>query len=154
VKIEVLTICRRPPRWVTEQTDDYLKRLPREFLPSFVHLAPGHDGAAVAVRQRDEATRLLKRAHKNSPVVALDEHGWAGTSIEFAARLDNLRSTTGHLTFIMGGAEGLHDSVLQHAHSRWSLSKLTLPHLLVQIVLAEQLYRAWSIHERHPDHRA
>lgn len=151
--IEVLCVCRRPPRWVAEQTAAYCKRLPREFSLSFTYVAPGADSATASARRRDEATRLLKRAGTSRALIALDEHGASTTSRQFAARLGRLRETQRELALVIGGADGLDESITGRALEQWSLSSLTLPHLLVQVVLAEQLYRAWSILDGHPYHR-
>lgn len=153
MQLEVLAVCKRPPSWVVEQTTEYAKRLPRDFALSFNYLNPGPASASSQARKRDEATRLLKRFPDSGRLIALDERGDTATSEQFAARLGRLREHASTVHICIGGADGLHEEVLQRAGACWSLSALTLPHLLVQVLLAEQLYRAWSILERHPYHR-
>ncbi len=150
--IEVLCICRRPPAWVRDATSEYARRLPRDFTLTFTYLTPARDRAA-AVGRRDEGARLLKR-NGATPLIALDERGVSHTSTEFAAGLARARASEAKIAFAIGGADGLDKDVLNAAAQCWSLSRLTLPHLLVQVVLAEQIYRAWSIIEQHPYHRA
>lgn len=152
--IEVLCVCRRPPTWVRDVTGEYAKRLPRGFALEFVYVAPGHDRLDARLRRTDEATRLLKRVTAGAPLVALDDSGEVFDSAQFSARVACLRAEHHKLQIAIGGADGLGEAVFERAQSRWSLSRLTLPHLLVQVVLAEQIYRAWSIADGHPYHRA
>ncbi|MEQ8660777.1 MAG: 23S rRNA (pseudouridine(1915)-N(3))-methyltransferase RlmH [Gammaproteobacteria bacterium] len=152
--LEVLCVCRRPPRWVSEVTADYARRLPRDLSLEFVFVAPGRDGLASVERKRDEARRLDRRIASDSAVVALDERGEDTDSAGLAAWLARWQREHARMTFLVGGADGLDDSLVGRARSRWSLSRLTLPHLLVQVILAEQIYRARSILDGHPYHRA
>ncbi|MGR8920330.1 MAG: 23S rRNA (pseudouridine(1915)-N(3))-methyltransferase RlmH [Gammaproteobacteria bacterium] len=154
MQLEVLCVCRRPPGWVSEAVAQYTRRLPRTLSLDFVFLAPGPDSASAAVRRNDEGTRLLGRLKHGVPLVALDVGGKTQSSEAFAAALGRLRDEHRRLALAVGGADGLADAVLERATARWSLSALTLPHLLVQVVVAEQVYRAWTILEGHPYHRA
>ncbi len=153
MRLEVLCVSRRPPRWVSEATDEYARRLPRNFALEFVYLAPGHERAAAPARKREEGERLLRRAAACGILVALDERGREHDSRAFAAALAELRADHPRIALAIGGADGLDASVLDAAAARWSLSRLTLPHWLVQVLVAEQVYRAWSILEGHPYHR-
>ena len=152
--VEVLCVCRRPPAWVTDATADYAQRLGRHIGLKFRYLAPEREGAAGAMRCRDEGQRVLKSLRAGTHLVALDERGDEHTSAGLASALARWRERFAHVTFAIGGADGFDSAVLEQASERWSLSRLTLPHLLVQIVVAEQIYRAWSILEGHPYHRA
>ena len=146
-------MCRRPPAWVTYACADYAKRMARSDQLRFRFLNPGQDGADSVVRRRDEGTRIIKALQAGSHVVVLDERGDERSSIEFAARYGAWREHHARLSLVIGGADGFDPSVLAAAAERWSLSRLTLPHLLVQVVVAEQLYRAASILAGHPYHR-
>lgn len=152
--LEALCVCRRPPAWVSDAVTGYTRRLPRSLGLEFVYLGPGPDSASAAVRRRDEGVRLLRRLDDGVPLIALDVRGKVHTSEAFAAALGRLRDEHRRVAFAVGGADGLAEPVLERAAARWSLSALTLPHLLVQVVLAEQVYRAWSILDGHPYHRA
>ncbi len=151
--VEVLCVCRRPPAWVVETCADYAKRLARTDELRFRYLNPGADGADSAVRRRDEGGRIMKALKAGTHLVALDERGDEFTSLELAQRFGGWRERHDHLTFAIGGADGFDAALLAQAAERWSLSRLTLPHLLVQVVVAEQLYRATSILAGHPYHR-
>lgn len=153
MRIDVLSVCRRPPAWVRDATADYAKRLGRRLPLAFRHVAPGADGLAVAARREDEARRVLKALPRDAHLVALDARGRAFDSEGFAAHLDTWRSRHAQVVLAVGGADGFAPSLLEAAAERWSLSPLTLPHLLVQVVVAEQLYRALTILEGHPYHR-
>lgn len=152
--IEVVCVCRRPPRWIIDACTEYAKRLPRNFGLEFVHIAPAQDRMGPQARRRDEATRLLKRIGSELPLIALDVCGLELSSVALAERLGGLQAEHQRIGLVIGGADGLGQAIVDRAQARWSLSRLTLPHLLVQVVLAEQIYRAWTILEHHPYHRA
>ena len=151
--VDVLCVCRRPPAWVAAASADYVKRLARQVELKFSYLNPGPDGADSAVRRRDEAARLGKAMKTGTHLVALDERGAQHSSTELAARLGVWRERHHHVTLAIGGADGFDLTWLAQAAESWSLSRLTLPHLLVQVVVAEQIYRAASILADHPYHR-
>ena len=154
MRCEVLCIARRPPAWVAEVSAEYAKRLGRAIELTFRHLAPGPDNTSVAARKRDEGQRLLKARAAGSLLVALDERGREHTSVELASRLEAWRGCGQDLCLAIGGADGHDPAVLEAATETWSLSRLTLPHQMVQAIVAEQIYRAWSMLEGHPYHRA
>ncbi len=108
----------------------------------------------VEQRKGREAALLLKAFPKNAAVIALDERGKSLTSREFARTITDWGNTgIANLCFVIGGADGLDDSILQNAHLSLSLSAMTWPHLLARVMLLEQLYRAWSLQTGHPYHR-
>ena len=107
---------------------------------------------AEMVRDR-EGTRLLKAVPDSAWLIALDEHGTGWSSTELAGEMQNWLARHPQVMFMIGGADGLAESCRQRANSVWSLSPLTLPHALVRVVLAEQLYRAWTLVQGHPYHR-
>ena len=152
--VDVLCVCRRPPAWVATASADYIKRLARQVELGFRYLHPGPDGADSAVRRRDEAARIGKATKTGTHLVALDPCGEQHSSTELAARLGVWRERHPHVTLVIGGADGFDRAWLAQAAERWSLSRLTLPHLLVQVVVAEQIYRAASILAGHPYHRS
>jgi len=154
MRIDVLCVCRRPPRWVADGVAEYAARLPRELELKFHHLAPAVDSLPVAARRREEGARLVARLKPDQALVALDVGGSAVDSETLAGWLDDWRQQHTRLALAIGGADGFDEAVRARAQRRWSLSPLTLPHLLVQVVVAEQLYRAWTILAGHPYHRA
>ena len=152
--IEVLSVCRRPPAWVNDVANEYAKRLAGDVRLSFKHVAPGHAAATIETRRKDEAKRLTKALKPDTHVIALDMFGDAHSSESLAKRLDAWRTEFDRVALVIGGPDGLEPEFLTRAAGRWSLSKLTLPHLFVQVIVAEQIYRAWTILEGHPYHRA
>lgn len=154
MRINVLAACRRPPAWVSEQTAAYAKRLPRNFELSFNFIAPGADQLSSAERKRDEAHRFKKKRAAESIMIALDETGKTLSSPALAKTIGHYRNNHQDLCVLIGGADGLDQSLLTAAQECWSMSALTLPHLLAQVLIAEQIYRAWSILENHPYHRS
>lgn len=145
----------RPRSWVVDGFDDYARRLPRESELSLVEVAAGAGKGRAPERTRaDQARRLLRQLGQNDWVVALDCEGAACTTQQLADKLDHWRMQGRDVAFLVGGADGLDASCLSRADEVMSLSKLTFPHELVRVILAEQIYRAWTILSRHPYHRA
>ncbi|CAG0953838.1 Ribosomal RNA large subunit methyltransferase H [Methylophilaceae bacterium] len=142
------------PDWVENACAEYLKRMPREASVEIIEIRPdkrasGKNSEAV---QEAEAARILDAAGKDL-LIALDERGQEVTTIQLAQRMETWLSGGRDIALVIGGADGLHASLKQKADWLWSLSRLTLPHGMVRVVLAEQLYRAWSVIRNHPYHR-
>ena len=139
------------PSWVSDGFGEYVKRLSRELPLLLVEVtAKSRDPARV---NAEECQVLLGAIPKNAHVVALDGRGKPWSSEELAEQLGRWRMLGKDLAFLIGGADGLDKTVLDRADQRWSLGPLTLPHPLVRIVVAEQLYRAASLLSHHPYHR-
>jgi len=155
MRIHLLSVGRRMPKWVAAGFDDYARRLPPECALRLIEITPGRrgqDSAAQAVAL--EGQRLLKSVPKGACVIALERSGEAWSSAELARQLDGWLAGGRDLALLIGGADGLARDCLERAERHWSLSPLTLPHQLVRVILAEQLYRAWSLLQGHPYHRA
>lgn len=155
MRIHLLAVGRRMPGWVNEAFADYSRRLPAECTLILHEIEPGRRGKSVSVARaiEEESGRLLKAIPKGASVIALDERGQSLSSTGLAQRLDHWLQQGRDLALLVGGADGLSEDCKQRADWHWSLSALTLPHALVRVLLAEQLYRAWSIHSNHPYHR-
>jgi 23S rRNA (pseudouridine1915-N3)-methyltransferase len=154
VKIAIVALGHRMPDWVAAGYRDYASRLPRDWPLALVELKPEPRDRGRSVPQLLEAeSRRLDAACAGSTVVALDERGAPWTTRELASKLERWRESTGALSFVIGSADGLDDGFKERAAARLSLSALTLPHALVRVVLAEQLYRAASLVAGHPYHR-
>lgn len=110
---------------------------------------------SIAVKQiiKIETQKLLTAVPKNSLIIALDQHGKEWSTLELTKKLDIWHNEQQDICCLIGGPDGLAADCLQNAHEIWSLSQLTLPHQLVKIFIAEQIYRAWSIINNHPYHR-
>ena len=142
------------PDWVENACAEYLKRMPRELATEIIEIKPDKraSGKNSEVVQEAEAKRILEAAGKNY-LIALDEHGQEVTTTQLASKMQQWQGLGRDVALIIGGADGLHASIKQQADWLWSLSKLTMPHGLVRVMLAEQLYRAHTILQNHPYHR-
>lgn len=155
MRIHLLSVGRRMPDWVQAGYDDYARRLPSECKLRLVEIEPGQRGRGNAERaRRAEGERLLKAVPKRAAVIALDERGEAWSTAQLASELRGWLAGGRDLALLVGGADGLDSECLTRAERRWSLSSLTFPHQLVRVILAEQIYRAWSLVNGHPYHRA
>lgn len=156
MRVSVIAVGRRMPGWVSTAVDDYIARMPPEFKPEFIEIAPGRRtrDADAARAVAEEGARMSARIPDGAHVVALDERGSGWSTTEVARRMASWRELGQPVALLVGGPDGLASSCLDRAGQRWSLSPLTLPHALVRVVLAEQLYRAWSVLMNHPYHRA
>ncbi len=156
MNIHLICAGTRMPRWVQEGYGDYARRLPAECALNLVEIPLGRRGKGVDKSRavREEGQRMLRAIPGDSRVLALDVGGRACSTQQLAAQLAGWLGEGRDLCLLVGGPDGLAEQCLQRAQQRWSLSLLTLPHSLVRVVLAEQIYRAWSILRRHPYHRA
>ena len=147
----LIAVGERMPGWVQEGYAEYAKRLSRELPLQLVEISTKSRDPARATLE--EGAALLGAIPKNAHVVALDGRGKTWSSEDLATQLGRWRMQGKDLAFLIGGADGLAPAVLERADQRWSLGPLTLPHPLVRIVVAEQLYRAVSQLGNHPYHR-
>jgi 23S rRNA (pseudouridine1915-N3)-methyltransferase len=151
----LIAIGERMPAWVAAGFAEYCKRLSHELPLQLVELKPGARGKGRddARAMADEGAAMLAALPRDAHVVALDGHGSAWSSEQLAKQLLDWRMAGRDLAFLIGGPDGHAREVLQRADQRWSLGALTLPHMLVRLVVAEQLYRAVTIVNGHPYHR-
>lgn len=143
------------PNWVASGFDEYVKRLPKTFRINLHELAMPKRAKSCDLARAiaQEGIQLLTKVAPHSLIIALDEYGKELTTHELAGKLAAWHNTSQNISLLVGGPDGLAKEVLTKANFVWSLSKLTLPHPLVRVVVAEQIYRAWSIINRHPYHR-
>jgi 23S rRNA (pseudouridine1915-N3)-methyltransferase len=155
MQIHLISVGNRMPGWVKAGYDDYAKRLPRECELLLKEIPPGQRGKNCDVARivRDEGERMNAAIPMGSHLVALDLSAKAITTVELAQTLSRWQEIGKAIALVVGGPDGLADSVKSKAAEFWSLSPLTFPHPLVRIIIAEQLYRAWSILQNHPYHR-
>ncbi len=142
------------PNWVETGCAEYTKRMPREASIEIIYIKPEKRAAGNSTEniQLLEAKRILEAIGKDY-CIALDERGQEVTTLQLADKFKDWQSSGRDIALIIGGADGLHASVKQKADWLWGLSKLTLPHAMVRVLLAEQLYRAHSVITNHPYHR-
>ena len=155
MRITIIAIGTKMPRWVEEGVGEYSKRMPRELKLEWRELPlarRGKDANAQQLKDR-EGEQILKSIPGGDRVIALDVRGRALSTEQLAQQLSDWQMSGDNYCLLIGGPDGLSEQCLQRAERRWSLSDLTLPHPLVRILLAEQLYRAWTITVNHPYHR-
>jgi 23S rRNA (pseudouridine1915-N3)-methyltransferase len=143
------------PDWITAGFNEYAKRMPRETKIELLEIKPEprSTGKTIAQIMAAEAQRILAVLPQNCRCIALDECGAQPTTRQLATQMQEWMREGRDTAFIIGGADGLHESVKQAAQQMMALSSLTLPHAMVRVLLAEQLYRAHSLLHNHPYHR-
>jgi 23S rRNA (pseudouridine1915-N3)-methyltransferase len=152
LKIKIISIGNKMPSWINEAFDGYISKLNHNFSPQLIEIKPEKKFDSIEQKKMSEAEKILTHLDKEF-LIMLDEKGVQFTSQELAQKLNHWSEHFKHITFVVGGADGIHEDILQKANLIWSLSKSTFPHALVRILVAEQLYRAHSILENHPYHR-
>ncbi|MDP1931659.1 MAG: 23S rRNA (pseudouridine(1915)-N(3))-methyltransferase RlmH [Gammaproteobacteria bacterium] len=156
MKISLVSVGTRMPSWVEEGVAEYSKRLPADFALSLVEVPLAKRGKGLDIDQaiRKESEALLAKIKPTDHVIALEVEGRTLSTEAMARRVDAIRMEGRNMVLLAGGPDGLGDACLKRADEQWSLSALTLPHPLVRIVVAEQIYRIWSVLNAHPYHRA
>ena len=154
MKLRIISIGHKMPAWVELACAEYIKRMPRELTIELIEIKPEKRAAGNSTQnvQEAEARRIIDAVGKDY-LVACDERGAEITTLQLAEKLINWQSLAKDISIIIGGADGLHDSIKQSAGMLWGLSKLTLPHAFVRVLLCEQLYRAHTVNQNHPYHR-
>lgn len=155
MKLRVLAVGSRPPEWAAAAFEDFARRLPHPFSIGLdeIPLGKRRKGEAPDRAVAEEARRLRAAVPRGARIVALDRRGQAWSTERLAEHLSDWRGEGRDCAFLIGGPDGLDDALRGEADAVWSLGPLTLPHMLVRVIVAEQLYRAWSILENHPYHR-
>ena len=155
MQIHIIAIGDRMPAWVEEGYHEYAKRLPRECRLVLHEIPAGRRAKGADLRRliEQEGQRQLAAIPPDARIVALDRNGKHMDTEVLAAELKKRLASGEHLALLIGGPEGLAPECLKQADESWALSKLTLAHPVVRVVLAEQLYRAWSIINNLPYHR-
>ena len=154
MRARIVAIGVAMPAWVADGFAEYRKRLSRELPLELVEIKPPARGSDLKRAMAEEGDALLAAVPRDAHVIALDGRGSSWSSEQLAEQLKRWRMDGRELAFLIGGAEGHADAVLARADQRWSLGPLTLPHMLVRLVVVEQLYRAATILAGHPYHRA
>ncbi|SMG01210.1 23S rRNA (pseudouridine(1915)-N(3))-methyltransferase RlmH [Burkholderia singularis] len=156
MKLHIVAVGHKMPDWIAAGFDEYAKRMPpelrielREVKPELRSGTRSADSVMAAEKQRIDAA-----LPKNARVVALDERGRDWTTMQLAQALPAWQQDGRDVAFVIGGADGLDAQLKSRAELLLRVSSLTLPHGMVRVLLAEQLYRAWSITQNHPYHRA
>ena len=154
MKLRIVALGHRMPGWVVAGYGDYARRIPREFALDLVELKPEPRASGRTVERllEEEASRILA-ACAGYRVVALDERGASWTTRDFAARLRQWRDERADIAFVIGSADGIAPDLKARAAALLAVSAMTLPHGLVRVLLAEQIYRGITLLAGHPYHR-
>jgi 23S rRNA (pseudouridine1915-N3)-methyltransferase len=144
------------PAWINTGFQEYAKRLPVDCRLELVEIPPGHRGKGADVQRaiEKESRQILAALGKDECVVALDVEGRQWSTEKLATVIGGWQMGGQNVALLIGGPDGLSAECLARAQQRWSLSNLTYPHPLVRVILSEQIYRAWSLLNNHPYHRA
>ncbi|MCB1933476.1 23S rRNA (pseudouridine(1915)-N(3))-methyltransferase RlmH [Accumulibacter sp.] len=154
MKLTILAVGHKPPAWVAQGCAEYLKRMPRELPLAIVEIKPETRGSKSRGQLlAAEKSRLLAALNGYQRLVVLDERGADLPTVQLAERLENWMRAGGATAFVIGGADGIDETLKEQADEMIRLSSLTLPHALARLILCEQLYRAISVVRKHPYHR-
>jgi 23S rRNA (pseudouridine1915-N3)-methyltransferase len=155
MRLHLIAVGTNMPDWVRQGYDEYSRRMPAECSLQLKEIQAGHRGKGADIKRavRDEAERMLAAIPTGCRVVCLEVEGRQWSTEELAEELQRWMVDGRDVALLVGGPEGLAQEVRDKAEQRWSLSALTLPHPLVRVVIAEQLYRALSVIKGHPYHR-
>ncbi|HSW69669.1 MAG TPA: 23S rRNA (pseudouridine(1915)-N(3))-methyltransferase RlmH [Gammaproteobacteria bacterium] len=153
--IRILAIGNKMPSWIETGFRDYAKRFTSGCSLELVEIPAEKrtKNSDISRTIERESEKLLTAVKSNHDLIALDVKGEMWSTHQLTEELKKWQREGRHVDLLIGGPDGLSETCLRKAHGKWSLSPLTLPHPLVRIILAEQLYRAWSVLQNHPYHR-
>ncbi|MDR3419480.1 MAG: 23S rRNA (pseudouridine(1915)-N(3))-methyltransferase RlmH [Nevskia sp.] len=156
MRLRLIAVGTRMPAWVEAGFAEYAQRLPRELKPELVEipLQPRGKNADIARLREAEGERTLRAVPDGARLIAFDEHGELLDTVAWSRAIQQWQRDGRDVALLVGGPDGLAPACRQQAAACWSLSRLTFPHPLVRVLIAEQLYRAWSLSTGHPYHRA
>ena len=156
MRVKLIAVGTRMPAWVEAGVAEYLPRLPREWRYEIVEVpVASRTGTADIARLREaEGEKMLRQVPEGAHVVAFDERGSLHSTVEWAKALQAWGREHRDVALLVGGPDGLAPACLARAREKWSLSRLTLPHGMVRVLVTEALYRAASLNAGHPYHRA
>lgn len=155
MQLIIAAVGHKMPAWIESGYQEYAKRMPAECRLVLKEIKPVErsGGRSAETVMAQERTRIEAVLPKGGRIIALDEHGRDLTTLQLSQQLTHWQQQGGDVTFVIGGADGLDAELKKNADMLMRISSLTLPHGLVRVLLAEQLYRAWSITRNHPYHR-
>ncbi|KAI3592760.1 23S rRNA (pseudouridine(1915)-N(3))-methyltransferase [Cupriavidus sp. U2] len=159
MQLVIVAVGHKMPAWIESGFAEYTKRMPPELRIELREVKPearssSNNAATVMQREAARIEAVLGSLSKQLRIVALDERGKDWTTVQLAEQLTGWQREGGDVAFLIGGADGLDPALKARAQTLVRLSSLTLPHGMVRVLLAEQLYRAWSVTQNHPYHRA
>ncbi len=155
MKVHLIAIGKKMPEWINSGYAEFSKRMPPELQIDLIEITPSVRNKTTATEKniKEEGKRIQSAIPANSRLIVLDEKGKNFSSIALSKKMESWLPMGQDIVLVIGGADGIDPKIKQQADEKWSLSSFTLPHALVRVVVAEQLYRAWSILKGHPYHR-
>ena len=155
MKLNLIAVGKRMPKWVDLALTEYIKRLPKNINFNLNEIAPEKRSRNRSLQElkKNEDEKINTLISSTNIVIALDEKGELISSHRLAGELQIWIDQQIDVGILIGGADGLSDSIKNRASKIWSLSKMTLPHALARVIFIEQLYRASTILNKHPYHR-
>jgi 23S rRNA (pseudouridine1915-N3)-methyltransferase len=155
MKIQLISVGKKMPSWIEAGYHDYSKRLPKECALFLKEISAGKRTKKSDTQKiiREEGEKMLAAVLPKARIVTLDIPGTTWSTNDLSQQLKAWQDSGRNVALLIGGPEGLSEAVKAQAEQSWSLSALTFPHPLVRVMVAEQLYRAWSLLQNHPYHR-
>jgi len=156
MRIQMLAVGQKMPAWVNDGFETYAQRMPSDMPLELIELPMAKRVKNKSTDQylEAEAQSILKKLGNNHHIVVLDVKGKNHTTESLASRLSYWQTVGKNIALIIGGPDGLSDKITSMAQEKWSLSNLTLPHPMVRVIISEAIYRAWTVTNNHPYHRA
>ncbi len=155
MKIQLIAVGQKMPAWVETGFDEFARRLRGDVTLQLTEIPAGKRGKNADIERilAKEGELTLAAVPKGNKIVTLEVEGKPWTTPQLATQMQRWQMDGRDVSLLVGGPEGLAPACIQASEGKWSLSPLTLPHPLVRIILAESLYRAWSLNNNHPYHR-
>jgi len=155
LKIHLIAVGKKIPEWINAGFSEFSKRMPPELQINLIEITPSIRNKATPIEKniKEEGERIQSAIPSNSKLIVLDEKGTSFNSIALSKKMESWLPMGQDITLVIGGANGIDPVIKKQANEKWSLSSFTLPHALARVLIAEQLYRAWSILQGHPYHR-
>ncbi len=155
MRINIISVGKKLPAWINDGYQEFAKRLNQECNLYLIEINPlkrKQNTNSKTIKQK-EAELIRNAIPKGNYLITLDEHGREHSTKQLAEKLKGWLASGQDISLIIGGADGLDKELIENSQESWSLSKLTLPHAMVRVIVAEQIYRAWSLLKNHPYHR-
>lgn len=155
MKLKLIAVGTKMPNWIALGFNEYASRFPREMSLELIEINANKRGKNFDVTKTldVEGEKILAAAEKGDRIVALEVTGKAYTTQQLSEQIASWQMDGRNVSLLIGGPEGLSAKCSNAAEQKWSLSSLTLPHPLVRVIVAESLYRGWSLLTNHPYHR-
>lgn len=155
MKIHLIAVGKKMPEWINTGYAEFSKRMPPELQINLIEITPSVRNKSTPIEKniKEEGESIQSAIPANSKLIVLDEKGKYFSSIDLSKKMEGWLPMGQDISIVIGGTDGIDPMIKQQADEKWSVSSFTLPHALVRVVVAEQLYRAWSIMKGHPYHR-